>query len=304
MMIKQIFQTTLIAAFLAAGLSGCQADADGSIDGGLNGNGTGQVDGDDGVNDQTGDVEGTDGDAGTSGPDDTGFPNDPNGPGADDVTHDVVQDLPGDQGDVNVAGGDSGYVFVCTETLQQQVGASTSVGADGLVGGPLTDLLNMLGGDSATDLTNSVTDAVNAIDGTLRTASTFTLTASLLGTAIDTIDQNVYTPEGTSVPAGGYAVAALSFPAALANVGLLTEVQVRTFLGDVETEPAVVFDATQIDLLGQNIVGSPYVFVGRKVTKPYDRVTVSLAANVLAADVGEAMYVHEVCTDGALVVAP
>lgn len=303
-MIKQIFQTTLIAAFLVGGLSGCQADADGSINGGINGNGTGQVDGDDGINDQTGDVEGTDGDAGTLGPGDTGFPNDPGSPGSEDVDHNVFEDQPGEAGDEQVAGGDSGQVFICSESMQVQFGARTETGANGLVGGPLSDLLNTLGGSSATALTNSVKDATYAIDGTLATASTFTLTASLLSTVIDTLDQNFYTPDGASVPSGGYAVAALSFPPALANIGLLTTVTIRTYKDGVETEPAISKDVTQIDLLGQSVLGSPYVFVGRKVTKPYDQVSVSLAANLLAADVGEAMYVHEICTDGALVAAP
>ncbi|MDP9139656.1 MAG: hypothetical protein M3O62_02550 [Pseudomonadota bacterium] len=301
MMIKQIFQTTLIAAFLVGGLSGCQADADGSANGGLNGNGTNVVNGDDGIDDQTGEVEGTDGDAGTIDNDDNGIPNSVGTPGLDDVNNQVVtDDGTGTGGQTDVAGGDSGMRFLCRQAFDGAFGAETTVGADGLVGGPLTDLLDMLGGDSATNLTNSVTDAEYAIDADLRTASVFTLTASLLGTAIDTIDQNVYAPDGASIAAGKYAVAAVSFPQGLANVGLLTDVTVTTYMDDTALE-STSFDATAIDLLGIPLVGDPYAMIGLKVSQPYNRVSVSLSAGLLAVDVSEAMFLHEVCTDGVLV---
>ncbi|HEY1077800.1 MAG TPA: hypothetical protein VGE51_14005 [Fontimonas sp.] len=301
MMIKQIFQTTLIAAFLATGLSGCQADADGSTNGGINGNGTNVVNGDDGIDDQTGEVEGTDGDAGTVDNDDTGVPNAVGTPGLDDVANQVVEDDGTGSGDqTDVAGGTSGRRFLCREAFDGAFGATTDVGANGLVGGPLTDLVNTLGGGSATSLLNSVTSPDLAIDADLRTASVFTLTASLLGTAIDTIEQNVYTPGGSTIAAGKYAVAALSFPRGLVNAGLLTGVTVTTYNNDTALE-STTFDATSIELLGLPLVGDPYAMVGMKVSQPYNRVAVSLASGLLSADVAEALYLHEVCTDGVLV---
>jgi hypothetical protein len=302
MMIKQIFQTTLIAAFLTAGLSGCQADADGSANSGPNGNGTNVVNGDDGIDDQTGEVEGTDGDAATIDNDDTGIPNSVGTPGLDDVNNQVVtDDGTGTGGQSDVAGGDSGMRFLCRQAFDGAFGATTDVGANGLVGDPLTSLVDSLGGDSATTLLNSVTSPDKAIDADLRTASVFTLTASLLGAdLIDSIEQNIYAPDGASVAAGKYAVAAVSFPQGLANVGLLTAVTVTTYMDDTALE-STSFDATAIDLLGIPLVGDPYAMIGLKVSQPYNRVAVGLSAGLLAADVSEAMYLHEICTDGVLV---
>lgn len=82
----------------------------------------------------------------------------------------------------------------------------------------------------------------------------------------------------------------------------MTSVGVTTFLNDTEQEQPAVLDATAIDLLGQGLVGPVYAFVGRKVTKPYDKATISLEGDLLAADVGDALYVHELCTAGTLVV--
>lgn len=301
MMIKQIFQTTLIAAFLATGLSGCQADADGSTNGGINGNGTNVVNGNDGVDNQTGEVEGTDEDTSTLDNDDTGIPNSVGTPGLEDVANQVVEDDgTGTDTQTDVAGGTSGQRFLCKEAFDGAFGATTDVGANGLVGGPLTDLVNGLGGGSATSLLNSVTDTPLALDADLRTASVFTLTASLLGTAIDTIEQNIYPPDGSTIDAGKYAVAAISFPRGLVNLGLLTGVTVTTYNNDTALE-STTFDATSIELLGLPLVGDPYAMVGMKVSQAYNRVSVSLASGLLSADVAEAMYLHEVCTDGVLV---
>lgn len=299
MMIKKIFQTTLIAAFLVAGLSGCQADADGSASAGPNGNGTNNVNGDDGVNDDTGAIEGTDGDSSTVGNDDTGIPNSPGTAGLDDVANDVVGD-DGNGGQTDIAGGGSGRRFLCTQAFDIAFGASTNVGANGLVGGPVSDLLGGLGGDPVGTLTNSVKDAEKAIDADLRTGSIFTLPASLLGTVVDTIDQNIYTPDGAEIPAGQYAVAAVSFPRALVGLNLLTTVTVTTFKGTTELE-SNSFDIIALDLLGQTLAGDPYAMIGLKVSKPYDRVAVALSASGLSVDVGDLMYLHEVCTGGRLI---
>lgn len=243
--------------------------------------GSGAVDSNDGTGDDTPD----------NGNGQTSFPNDGTVAGGTVL-----------EGTTPIAGTGTDRNFQCTDSAQIAAGATTIVGADGLVGGPLTDLLNGLGGASATALTNSVNDELYAIDGTLRTASVFTLTASLLGLAVDTIDQQVILP--SSLGSGNYAVFAVSFPPALVNAGIITQVSVTTFLGETLQEDAVVLDATAIDLLGNAIVGPVYAYVGRKVTKPYDRAVISLQSAVLGLDVGESMYVHELCTGGRLVPVP
>lgn len=303
MFTKRFILTPVVAALLTAGLAGCQADADGSLSAGPNGNGTGVVDNDDGIDDN-GDPTGNGGNT------DTGFPNDPNGPGGDDVGGIINEDGGADDDgdgspDDTIAYGDTTFRFKCTQSAQSFYGATTEVGANGLVGGQLTDLLNPLGAGSVTALLNSVSDKDLAIDGTLATAATFTLTASALSLAtdVDSLDLNVLMP--TPVAAGNFAVFAVSFPPGLLNLGLLTSVSVATYLGDSAdpAEPAVTFDATQLDLLGTSIMGTPYAFIGRKVTKPYDRAVISLQADLLAVDAGEAMYVHELCTGGNIVAA-
>lgn len=241
--------------------------------------GSGAVDSNDGTDDDIPDM----GNAQTS------FPNDGTAGGGTVL-----------EGTTPIAGVGTDRNFVCTDSAQIFAGASTVAGANGLVGGPLTDLLNGLGAASATALTNSVHDKVLAIDGTLRTASVFTLTASL--PAVDSIDQQILLP--TSLGSGNYAVFAVSFPPGLLNLGVLTQVSVTTFLGETLQEDAVVLDATALDLLGVGAVGPVYAYVGRKVTKPYDRAVISLQAGALAVDVGEAMYVHEMCTGGDLVPVP
>lgn len=288
----------LLLSMLLPALSACQADHSGpdpEAPGGgtVGGDGTAPLDPDDGIGD-----DGTPSGGGTN--TDTGFPNDPNNPNAPVPGGTVVE------GDTPIAGDGTNFRFVCTRSTRASAGATTEVGANGLVGATLTDLVNTLGGNSATDLLNSVTDKDLAIDGTLRTASTFTLTASLLGTAIDSIDQNILLPEPAAIAAGRYAVFAVSFPPGLLNLGLLTSVTVTTYLDDGVTpqEPPVVYDATALDLLGTSVTGPAYAFIGRKVTQPYDRATISLAADLLAADVGEAMFVHELCTDGNIVPVP
>lgn len=190
--------------------------------------------------------------------------------------------------------------FICTASAQQRAGATTTAGANGLLGGPLTQLLNTLGGNSVTALTNSVRDKELTIDGTLETGSTFTLTAALLGipgvgALIDSIDQNIFLP--SPQPAGAYAVFGLTFPGATVEASLLSGFTVTTYLGDTEQE-SEDFSVNAIDLLGFSGVGDQIGFFGLKTTQPYNRVTISLIPTLIAANVGDAMKAHEMCTNG------
>ena len=73
---------------------------------------------------------------------------------------------------------------------------------------------------------------------------------------------------------------------------------------ETPTEPVVSFNINNFDLLGQTVLNNGYAFVGRKVTKPYNRVKVTLRGSGLSVNVGEAMFLHEVCTAGAEVDVP
>lgn len=193
--------------------------------------------------------------------------------------------------------------FICTSSAQRQAGATTTAGANGLLGGPLSDLLNLLGGNSVTALTNSVRDKELTIDGTLETGSTFTLTAALLGipgvgALIDSIDQNIILP--SPQPAGSFAVFGLTFPGATVEASLLSGFTVTTYLGNNEQE-SEDFSVTAIDLLGFSGLGDQIGFFGFKATQPYDRATISLIPTLIAANVGDAMKAHEMCTNGSFV---
>jgi hypothetical protein len=195
--------------------------------------------------------------------------------------------------------------FICTTGARAYGDVTTAVGANGLVGSQLSDLVNSIGGTTATTLLNSVTEPDNVIDGKLSTFATFSLTAGLLLTAVDSVDESVLLPAGSTVPAGKYAVFGLSFPNGTVNLSLLKSVTVATYLKDntgayVQQESNTLNSTLLLGLLGQGVLNEPAVWLGVKTTKPYDRATVLLTPGLLAADVGDAMHVYELCVDGTL----
>ena len=195
--------------------------------------------------------------------------------------------------------------FVCTTGARAYGDVTTAVGANGLVGGPLTTLLNGLGGTTATTLLNSVTQPDNVIDGKLSTFATFALTAGLIQGTLDSVDLSVLMPAGTTVPAGKYAVYGLSFPNGTVNLSLLNSVTVATYLNDSQgvstlQESNTLTSTLLLGLLGQGAITEPAVWLGVKTTKPYDRATVRLLPGLISADVGDAMHVYELCVDGTL----
>ena len=189
--------------------------------------------------------------------------------------------------------------FICSEGVGSIEGiASTEVGSGGLVGGPLTTLLNGLGSTSLTSLLNSVHEPNNVIDGNLDTFATFDLTAGLFGGAIDSLDESVLLPAGQTVPAGKFAVFGVTFPSGTVDLSLLNSVAVTTFLNGTAQE-GMVLDQNAITLL-KGIGGSTPIaaFLGVQATKPYDTAQISLVPGVLTATVGDAMRVHELCIGG------
>ncbi|HZR34460.1 MAG TPA: hypothetical protein VFA75_03715 [Nevskia sp.] len=260
---------TLAAILLAGAMSACTSngngDNSGSSGGGSNGGGGGGG--------------GIDGSSSSGGP-----AND--GGGNSNITDNGTQVAPPAR-------------FICTAGARTYDGVSTAVGANGLVGGQLTTLLNSVGGTSATKLLNSVTEPDNVIDGKLSTFATFTLTAGLLTGTLDSVDESVLFP--SQVPAGKFAVFGLSFPNGTANLSLLNSVTVATYLNNVQQEQNTLNQTLLLGLLGQGVLTSPAVWLGIKAEKPYDRATVLLTPGLLSADVGDAMHVYEMCVDGELV---
>jgi hypothetical protein len=188
--------------------------------------------------------------------------------------------------------------FICTDSAQQQYGATTQVSVNGLVGANLTPLLNQLGATTATTLLNSVVNPYFAIDGNLDTFSTFALTAGALS-AVDSVGQTVLLPTGSTVAAGGYAVFAVQFPAGTVTASIIGNVTVTTYLNNVAQESITVAE-NQIALLGNNVLGTTNAFIGVQATKPYDSANISLTPSLLSADVGDAMHVNELCTGGTM----
>lgn len=192
--------------------------------------------------------------------------------------------------------------FICTASaLAYGDHPATSVTVNGLVGGGVSALLNLLGATSLTQLLNSVSAKELAVDGNLDTYATYSLTVGLLGNLISTVEL-VVAPNSV-VPAGKYAVVGLTFPIGTLELSLLDAVTLTTYLGTSEQE-SVDVDVSTLDLLGQVSIADTARFLGLRATKPYDSVTVSLSPTLISADVGKAMNVHELCTDGLLVTAP
>lgn len=267
-------------------LAGCQASGDSAADfggggGGGGGNGTGVLDPDTGIGDggePTGDGSNTD----------TGFPNDGSVGG---VVLDLDEVIAGD-------GSTGGLNFICTQSASIFNGASTEVGANGLVGAALGPLLALLGGSSVSELLASVQDETLAIDTDLKTAAAFTQTATGLVGSLDTVDLSVILP--SAQPAGSYAVYAVSFPSSLLDLGLLSTVQVSTLLNDVVQEDSASLDTSSLELLGFTVAGTTYAYVGYKTTAPYDTARISISSDLLSVDAGPNMFVHEMCTAGRL----
>lgn len=186
--------------------------------------------------------------------------------------------------------------FICEAGIQAlTTGATTEVATGGLVGGPLTILLNGLGADSLTALLNSVSNKDFVIDNKLSTFATYSLTLGLLG-IIDSVDLLVHSDE--SIPSGNFAVFAVRFPKAVLEVSLLNQIAVRTYLGETLQEEVLV-NQSALDLLGLGV--DARMFVGIKTTKEFDTASIALKPNLLSANVGDAMDVHELCTRGRFV---
>lgn len=191
--------------------------------------------------------------------------------------------------------------FICEGSAQKRFGARTEVGGGGLIGEQLVAVLSQAGLDAVSDLLASVANPERAIDGNFNTYSSFTLTAGLLGPAINSVDQSVLPRAGDTVAAGDYAVFGVTFPAAVVQAALLSSVTVTTYLDDVAQESNVFDQAAIVDLLGTVVSGDPAAYIGVKTTKPYDRATIMLTPMLLDADVGEALRVHEMCMHGRFV---
>jgi hypothetical protein len=268
------FQSALLAALLAGGLVACQADSDIA---GLGG---------DIVQDCGADgICGNDDDNGGLGPNDGST----SSPVFVDTDGDGVADTP-------VADGQG---FVCTATAPS--GSTTEVGTGGLIGGPLTTLLTLLGGGSLTTLLSSVTSPDNVIDSDLSSFATFTTTAGGLG-ALNSVDLNVLLPGAMNL-VGSYAVFGISFPAGTVDLSLLDQITVTTFLNSTQQE-TVVFDSIVLDLLGQNAFGGEPIWFGLLATKNFNRVALSLSSALLSVNLGEALYAHELCLGGQFVTPP
>lgn len=261
-------RNALLMALAAAAIAGCQANG-----GGTGGSGSGGVPSQD---------DGADGIPGTA-DDNGGF-----GPNDASISTSVFVDTDDDgEADTLV---EEGKGFVCTGTTS---GATTEVGADGLVGGAVSGLLNLLGAGSLTNLTNSVTSANDAIDGNLGSAAVFTTTLGGLASVLNSVELNALLPGAQN----GYAVYALSFPSGTLDLSLLDQISITTYLNDEEQETAPL-SSIALDLLGQGIAGNEPVYFGLQSTKPFDRVALSIASQLLSANVGEQMYAHELCLGG------
>lgn len=271
--LRPLFALALCIPMLAA-LTGCEADADVTTD---IPDGVAPVDPDDGSDDPGG------------GNDDTGFPNAGEAGGA--IFEDTTQ----------IVGGDSGMNFACSDSASGPEGVTVEAAAFGLVGGAVVDLVDLLEGDSLSDLLAAVGDLPYVADNTMRTASVFTLTLSLLGDTVSTLGERVHMPIPIEANGENYAVFAISFPESLLSLALFNSVEVTTFLDGVQQEEPVSISAVNLDLLGFSLGTEKYAYVGRRVTQPYDQVEIRMNAPLLSLDLGDALFIHEMCVKGTLI---
>lgn len=200
-----------------------------------------------------------------------------------------------DGGDNRIAGN-----FICSHSVSTTE-PTLVVGSNGLVGGPLTDLLDSLGLDVVANLLNSVQTPEAAADADLDTAAGFTLTAGLLGSTLTSVDLTAVIRDGGTVPAGYYAVAGISFPGGVANLSLFNAITVSTSLLGVPKD-SLTLDQSAISLLGIDGSTVPSAWIGFRAAQPYDAVTISAVPGVLSVNVGNALRVHEFCYDGRFVI--
>ena len=192
--------------------------------------------------------------------------------------------------------------FVCTASARTYgPNPVTAVNVNGLVGSAVTDLLDLLGAGTVTQLQNSVVGKELVVDGSLNTAAQYNLSVGLLGGAISSIDLLVGL--NSPAPAQKYAVFLLTFPIATAELSLIQSITVSTFLAGVQQETQEI-DASTLDLVGAVSTADTIRFVGIKTTVPYDAATISLSPTLVSANVGNAMNVHELCTDGFFIAPP
>lgn len=256
------------AAALSVALLGCDSSAVTLT--GKDAIGVGPVQEDDGVNEK-GEV------TGLGGRFDTAFPND---------------------------GSVSGSIenFVCTQSASFNEGAHLEVGANGLIGTVVGGLLNLISGNALSDVLNSVSDADLAMDLDFKTAAVVTQAVAGFGGALNSLDVTFHLPEETIIEAEKYAVFAVSFPSSLLELGLFSTLTVTTLLDGEVQEGGVSLDTSAASLLGAStsLVGltNRYALVGLQVTKPYNSVRLGIGSHFLTIDLGEKLYIHELCTNG------
>lgn len=281
---SRLIGAAFVSAFL---LLGCQANSgpEGASSGGL----TGTISPDTGF-DEDGNTTGDGSNL------DTAFPNDGSVGGT--VTEDGIV-IAGD-------GAEPAKGFICTNSLSFSGGVTIEASANGLVGSVLGPLLDLLSGDSVTDLLNSINDGPYSLDGDLTTAAKVTQTVSGLVVVLDTLDALYTLPEGSQIGSGNYAVALISFPPSLLDLGLLSFITLDTLKDGEVQETGATLDSTGLSLLGlsTDLIGGAYAMLGYKTKMPYDQVRMSIGSNFLSVDVGENVFIHEICTGGRLVDPP
>ena len=110
-------------------------------------------------------------------------------------------------------------------------------------------------------------------------------------------------PSVIAADGSNYAVFAISFPESLLSLALFNSVEVTTYLDGVQQEDPVTISAVNLDLLGFSLGTEKYAYIGRRVTEPYDQVEIRMNAPLLSLDLGDALFVHEMCVKGELIPA-
>ena len=168
--------------------------------------------------------------------------------------------------------------FVCTQTAPAGTVASS----------------DLLGPVCALGLVCSVTDAANAVDGVDTTFAAITLTVGLLQPLLgDAATLNIDLPG--PVNAGNVAAFDVDFPGAILDATVLQALTITTSLNGVVQETAAVGAPLALDVLTIPVVGGDRGLIGFENTLPYNRLSISVGALILSANLDDAVRVFDAC---------
>jgi hypothetical protein len=145
------------------------------------------------------------------------------------------------------------------------------------------------------DMACAVHDPELAIDGDFDTFATMIYSLGLLDLLSEGgVSLTVDLPG--SIPAGQVAAFLVNLPGGVLEAGVLETLSVSTELNGTPAESRSFSTVLTVDVLGV-VPDSGLVLVGFVNEQPYNRLTLTSSASLLALDLGDDVHVHEACVN-------